>query len=83
MERRQRYGVYFILKSMELGTNFGWWPPNIQLPTRTTALSAARFTLHPLLLLYPRPSAGPDRAVCRLVLAISITYYLNGHHFTE
>ena len=54
MERRQRYGVYFILKSMEVGT---------KLPGRGPQISDGRsaiphhqppaLTLHSLLLLYP------------------------------
>jgi hypothetical protein len=71
MERQGRFGVYFIIKSMEIGTNF-----RVALPKYPTADPNYRIpqppalTLHPLLLLHPGPGAGTDRAVRRLVLAV-------------
>ena len=60
MERRHQFGVYFILKSRELGPSFRSLPHP----------RPAAFPLYPLLLLYSRRSAGPDRPLHRIVLAL-------------
>ena len=55
MERRQRFGVYFIFKTMEPGPNFRSLPAKVS--HRRFALShhqAPLVSLHPLLLLSPR-----------------------------
>ena len=54
MERRQCYGVYFILKSMKVGTNFRVAAPQIShCRSGIPHHQPPAFTLHPLLLLYP------------------------------
>jgi hypothetical protein len=84
MERRQRFGVYFILKSMEVGSNFRVAMPKY--PTadpdyRIVAKQRSRYTHY---YFYIRdPVLGPIALRVGSFLPFSITYYLNGHHFIE
>ena len=84
MERCKRFGVYFILKSMELGTNFRVAMPKY--PTtdpdyRIVAKQRSRYTHY---YFYIRDQVlGPIALCVGSFLPFSITYYLNGHHFIE
>ena len=84
MERRQHFGVYFILKSMEVGTNFRVAMPKY--PTadpdyRIVSRQRSRFTHY---YFYIRDQVlGPIALCVGSFLPFSITYYLNGHHFIE
>lgn len=84
MERQQRFGVYFILKSMEVGSNFRVAMPKY--PTadpdfRIVAKQRSRYTHY---YFYIRdPVLGPLALCVGSFLPFSITYYLNGHHFIE
>ena len=84
MERQQRFGVYFILKSMEVGSNFRVAMPKY--PTadpdfRIVAKQRSRYTHY---YFYIRdPMLGPIALCVASFLPFSITYYLNGHHFIE
>jgi hypothetical protein len=84
MERSQRFGVYFILKSMEVGPNFRVAVPKY--PTadpnyRIVAKQRSRYTHY---YFYIRdPVLGPLALRVGSFLPFSITYYLNGHHFIE
>jgi hypothetical protein len=84
MERQGRYGVYFILKSMEIGTTFRSTAPKY--PTtdpnyRILNRERSRFTHY---YFYIRdPELGPIALCVGSFLPFSITYYLNGHHFIE
>jgi hypothetical protein len=84
MERRNRYGVYFILKSMEVGTNFRVTMPKY--PTadpdyRIVSRQRSRYTHY---YFYIRDQAlGPIALCVGSFLPFSITYYLNGHHVIE
>jgi hypothetical protein len=84
MERRNRYGVYFILKSMEVGTNFRVAMPKY--PTtdpdyRIISRQRSRYTHY---YFYIRDQVlGPIALCVGSFLPFSITYYLNGHHFIE
>ena len=84
MERQQRFGVYFILKSMEVGANFRVAVPKY--PTadpdyRIVAKQRSRYTHY---YFYLRdPVLGPLALCVGSFLPFSITYYLNGHHFIE
>jgi hypothetical protein len=84
MERHQRYGVYFILKSMEVGTNFRVAAPKY--PTadpayRIISRQRSRYTHY---YFYIRDQVlGPIALCVGSFLPFSITYYLNGHHFIE
>lgn len=84
MERRQRCGVYFILKSMEIGTNFRVAMPKY--PTadphyRILSRQRSRYTHY---YFYIRDQLlGPIALCVGSFLPFPITYYLNGHHFIE
>jgi len=84
MERGQRFGVYFILNSMEVGTNFRVAIPRY--PTtgpdyRIVSRQRSRYTHY---YFYIRDQAlGPIALCVGSFLPFSITYYLNGHHFIE
>jgi hypothetical protein len=84
MERQQRFGVYFILKSMEVGTNF-----RVTVPKYSTAdpeyriinRQRSRYTHY---YFYVRDQVlGPIALCVGSFLPFSITYYLNGHHCIE
>jgi hypothetical protein len=84
MERRERFGVYFILKSMEVGTNFRVAMPKY--PTadpdyRILSRQRSRYTHY---YFYIRDQVLGPMALCvGSFLPFSIIYYLNGHHFIE
>jgi hypothetical protein len=84
MERQQRFGVYFIMKSMELGPSFRITAPKF--PTndpnyRLIGRQRARYTHY---YFYVRDEILGPLALCvGSFLPFQITYYLNGHHFIE
>lgn len=84
MERQQRFGVYFIMKSMELGPSFRISAPKF--PTddpnyRLIRRQRARYTHY---YFYVRDEILGPLALCvGSFLPFQITYYLNGHHFIE
>lgn len=84
MERQQRFGVYFILKSMEMGPSFRISMPKF--PTadphyRLIAPQRGRYTHY---YFYIRDEVlGPMLLCVGSFLPFHITYYLNGHHFIE
>ena len=84
MERRHQFGVYFILKSMELGPSFRSTVPRfpVQDPHyRILARQRSRYTHY---YFYIRdPVLGPIALCVGSFLPFSITYYLNGHSFME
>ena len=84
MERQDRCGVYFILKSMELGTTFRSAPPKYTTTDpdyRILSRQRSRYTHY---YFYIRdPVLGPIALCVGSFLPFSITYYLNGHHFIE
>ena len=84
MERRQRYGVYFILKSMEVGPSFRSTVPRypVEDPNyRIIARQRCRYTHY---YFYIRDEVLGSLAMCvGSFLPFQITYYLNGHHYIE
>jgi len=84
MMRRQRYGVYFIFKSMEQGSSFRSAAPKF--PTadpdyRILRRQRSRFTHY---YFYLRDELLGPMVVCvSSFLPFQTTYYLNGHHFIE
>jgi hypothetical protein len=84
LERRNRYGVYFILKSMEQGRTFRCSVPKF--PTqdpnhRILARQKSRFTHY---YFYIRDEVlGPMAMRVGSFFPFQATYYLNGHHFIE
>src|SRR6266545_4824366 len=82
MERRKRFGPYFILKSLEQGPKFNVrvpkYPtddPNYRIVTR----QRSRYTHY---YFYIRDEVLGPMAMCvGSFLPFQTTYYLNGHHF--
>ena len=84
IERRQRFGVYFILKSMEVGPSFRSAVPKFPVTDphyRILARQRSRYTHY---YFYIRDEVlGPIALCVGSFLPFSITYYLNGHSFME
>lgn len=82
MERRKRFGVYFILKSMELGATFRSAVPKYPCDDpdyRILSRQRSRFTHY---YFYIRDETLGPLVVCvSSFLPFYTTYYLNGHHF--
>jgi hypothetical protein len=84
MECRQQFGVYFILKSMEVGPCFRSTAPKFPVDDphyRILARQRSRYTHY---YFYIRDEVlGPIALCVGSFLPFSITYYLNGHSFIE
>ena len=83
MERRNRFGVYFILKSMELGPSFRSSVPRFPVDDpdyRIIGRQRCRYTHY---YFYIREVLGPMSMCVGSFLPFQITYYLNGHHYIE
>jgi hypothetical protein len=84
LERRNQFGVYFILQSMELGPSFRSAVPKFPVDDphyRILARQRSRYTHY---YFYIRDEVlGPIALCVGSFLPFSITYYLNGHHFIE
>src|SRR6516225_4015429 len=84
IERRQRFGVYFILKSMEVGPSFRSAVPKFPVTDphyRILARQRSRYTHY---YFYIRDEVlGPIALCVGSFLPFSITYYLNGHSFMQ
>jgi hypothetical protein len=84
MERGKQFGVYFILKSMELGPSFRSAIPRFPVDDphyRILARQRSRYTHY---YFYLRDEVLGPMALCvGSFLPFSITYYLNGHNFIE
>ena len=84
MERQGRYGVYFILKSMEVGTTFRSTMPKFPTPDPNYRILSRQRSRYTHYYFYIRdPVLGPIALCVGSFLPFSITYYLNGHHFIE
>jgi hypothetical protein len=84
MERQGRYGVYFILKSMEVGTTFRSTMPKYPAPDPNYRILSRQRSRYTHYYFYIRdPVLGPIALCVGSFLPFSITYYLNGHHFIE
>ena len=84
MERRQQYGVYFILKSMEVGANFRVAVPKYPTADPTYRIISRQRSRYTHYYFYIRDQVlGPIALCVGSFLPFSITYYLNGHHFIE
>ena len=84
LERRNQFGVYFILKSMELGPSFRSAVPRFPVHDphyRILARQRCRYTHY---YFYIRDEVlGPIALCVGSFLPFSITYYLNGHSFMQ
>ena len=82
MERNKRFGVYFILKSMEQGSTFRVTVPKYPVDDphyRILSRQRSRFTHY---YFYIRDETLGPLVVCvASFLPFYTTYYLNGHHF--
>ena len=82
MERRKRFGVYFIFKSLEQGPTFRSVPPKY--PTddpdyRILHRNRSRYTHY---YFYIRDEVLGPMAMCvGSFLPFQTTYYINGHHY--
>jgi hypothetical protein len=83
-EREGRYGVYFILKSMEIGTSFRSTMPKYPTADPNYRILGRQRSRYAHYYFYIRdPVLGPIALCVGSFLPFSITYYLNGHHFIE
>lgn len=84
MERRDRFGVYFILKSMEVGPTFRSSAPRFPAADpdyRIIRRQRCRYTHY---YFYIRDEIlGPLSLCIGSFLPFQITYYLNGHHYIQ
>jgi hypothetical protein len=84
MERGKQFGVYFILKSMELGPAFRSVIPRFPVDDphyRILTRQRSRYTHY---YFYLRDEVLGPMALCvGSFLPFAITYYLNGHNFIE
>ena len=84
MERHNLFGVYFILKSMEVGPSFRSSTPRFPVEDpdyRIIGRQRCRYTHY---YFYIRDEVlGPMSMCVGSFLPFQITYYLNGHHFIE
>jgi hypothetical protein len=84
MERQNRYGVYFIYKSMEQGSTFRCSSPKF--PTKDpnyTLLSKTRSRFTHYYFYLRDPKLGPMILRVASFLPFQATYYINGHSFLE
>src|SRR5207302_9372253 len=84
MERQNFFGVYFILKSMEVGPSFRSAVPRFPVEDsdyRIIARQRCRYTHY---YFYIRDEVLAPLYLCvGSSLPFQITYYLNGHHYIE
>src|SRR5271157_5424938 len=84
MERQNRFGVYFILKCMEVGPSFRSSAPRFPVEDpdyRIIGRQRCRYTHY---YFYIRDEVlGPMSMCVGSFLPFQITYYLNGHHYIE
>ena len=84
MERRNQFGVYFILKSMELGPTFRSAVPRFPVDDPNYRILSRQRSRYTHYYFYIRDEVlGPIALCVGSFLPFSITYYLNGHHFIE
>ena len=84
MERRNQFGVYFILKGMELGSTFRSAVPRFPVDDPNYRILSRQRSRYTHYYFYIRDEVlGPIALCVGSFLPFSITYYLNGHHFIE
>src|SRR6266702_8419062 len=84
MERQNRYGVYFIFKSMEQGSCFKSLPPKYATDAPNYRIIRRDRKLYPHLYFYIRDEVLGPLAMCvGTYLPFLIFYYVNGHHYIE
>jgi len=84
LERQNQFGVYFILKSMELGPSFRSALPRFPVDDPHYRILARQRSPYTHYYFYIRDEVlGPIALGVGSFLPFSITSYLNGHHFIE
>jgi hypothetical protein len=84
MERRKRFGPYFILKSMEQGPTFQSRLPKFPTDDPNYRILKRLRTRYTHYYFYIRDEVLGPLVVCvGSFLPFQTTYYLNGHHFIE
>jgi hypothetical protein len=84
MERGQQFGVYFIMKSMEVGPSFRISTPKFATEDPNYRLIGRQRGRYTHYYFYVRDEILGPLALCvGSFLPFQITYYLNGHHFIE
>ncbi len=82
MERRKRFGVYFIFKSLEQGPTFGSVPPKFPTDDPDYRILRRQWSRYTHYYFYIRDEVLGPMAMCvGSFLPFQTTYYLNGHHY--
>jgi hypothetical protein len=83
-ERQNRFGVYFILKSMERGPSFRSTLPKFPTEDPDYRILASQWSRYTHYYFYIRDQVlGPISMCVGSFLPFSITFWVNGHHFIE
>src|SRR5437773_7785995 len=84
MERQNRYGLYFIFRSMEQGSCFKSLPPKYATDDPNYRIIRRDRKLYTHLYFYIRDEVLGPLAMCvGTYLPFLIFYYVNGHHYIE
>ena len=84
LERSNRYGVYFILRSMEQGPTFRCSMPKFATKNPNHRILARQRSRYTHYYFYIRDEVlGPIAIRIGSFFPFQATYYLNGHHFIE
>lgn len=82
MERRKRFGPYFIFKSMEQGPTFRSVPPKFPTEDPDYRILKRNWSRYTHYYFYIRDEVlGPMVMCVGSFLPFQTTYYINGHHF--
>jgi hypothetical protein len=84
MERRKRFGVYFIFKSMEQGPTFRALPPRYPTDDSDYRIIRRQWSRYTHYYFYIRDEIlGPMVLCVGSFLPFQTRYWINGHHFIE
>jgi hypothetical protein len=84
MERQDRFGVYFIIKSMEVGPSFRCAVPKYETNDPNYRIISAQRSRYTHIYFYIRDEIlGPMSMCVGTFLPFRISYWLNGHSFIE
>ncbi len=84
MERQDRFGVYFIIKSMEVGPSFRCAMPKYETNDPNYRIISAQRSRYTHIYFYIRDEIlGPMSMCVGTFLPFRISYWLNGHSFIE
>ena len=84
MKRQNRFGVYFILKSMEVGPCFRITPPKFATKDPNYRLLSAQRSRYTHYYFYIRDEVlGPMSMCVGSFFPFIVTFWINGHHFIE